>query len=71
METQSTLSGMGARKSSLTSLSTAFSTDSKPKKRVSWAAEDKLTSFLYFELDESERGQFRAIPRWYLLMGTY
>ncbi|CAH8446474.1 unnamed protein product [Heterobilharzia americana] len=26
-----------------------------PKKRVSWADEDKLQSFYYFELDESER----------------
>ncbi|OON19435.1 hypothetical protein X801_04697, partial [Opisthorchis viverrini] len=48
-------SGMGTKKSSMTSLSSSFSSESRPKKRVSWADEDKLQSFFYFELDESER----------------
>lgn len=30
---------------------------SKPKKRVSWAADEVLTSIQYFEIDESERGE--------------
>ncbi|CAH8449115.1 unnamed protein product [Heterobilharzia americana] len=47
--------GMGSRKSSLSNIYSTFPTDSKPKKRVSWADEDKLQSFYYFELDESER----------------
>ncbi|VDQ03505.1 unnamed protein product [Trichobilharzia regenti] len=47
--------GMGSRKSSLSSLYSAFPADNKPKKRVSWADEDKLQIFHYFELDESER----------------
>ncbi|KAF5402169.1 Serine/threonine-protein phosphatase 1 regulatory subunit 10 [Paragonimus heterotremus] len=47
--------GMGTKKSSLISLSSSFSVECKPKKRVSWAEEDKLQSFFYFELDESER----------------
>ncbi|KAG5447210.1 Serine/threonine-protein phosphatase 1 regulatory subunit 10, variant 2 [Clonorchis sinensis] len=48
-------SGMGTKKSSMTSLSSSFSSENRPKKRVSWADEDKLQSFFYFELDESER----------------
>lgn len=47
--------GAGSKKSSLISLSNSFSLEGKPKKRVSWADEDKLQSFFYFELDESER----------------
>ncbi|CAH8568168.1 unnamed protein product [Dicrocoelium dendriticum] len=47
--------GTGSKKSSLISLSNSFSLEIKPKKRVSWADEDKLQSFFYFELDESER----------------
>ncbi|CAH8444012.1 unnamed protein product [Schistosoma haematobium] len=47
--------GMGSRKSSLSNIYSTFPADNKPKKRVSWADEDKLQSFYYFELDESER----------------
>ncbi|CAH8831700.1 unnamed protein product [Trichobilharzia szidati] len=47
--------GMESRKSSLSNLYSAFPADNKPKKRVSWADEDKLQTFHYFELDESER----------------
>ncbi|VDP75911.1 unnamed protein product [Schistosoma mattheei] len=47
--------GMGSRKSSLSNIYSTFPAENKPKKRVSWADEDKLQSFYYFELDESER----------------
>ncbi|CAL8072114.1 unnamed protein product [Calicophoron daubneyi] len=57
-----TPAGMGAKKSSLTSLASSFSVETKPKKRVSWADEDKLQSFYYFELDESERVNVNRVP---------
>ncbi|CAH8438670.1 unnamed protein product [Schistosoma turkestanicum] len=47
--------GIGSRKSSLSNMYSTFASENKPKKRVSWADEDKLQSFYYFELDESER----------------
>ncbi|THD25232.1 Serine/threonine-protein phosphatase 1 regulatory subunit 10 [Fasciola hepatica] len=52
----------GSKKSSLTSISLTFSADMKTKKRVSWAEEDKLQTFYYFELDESERVNVNRIP---------
>lgn len=35
----------------------ATTLSSKPKKKVSWAADNVLTSIQYFEIDESERGR--------------
>lgn len=48
------------KKSSMASF-TAFVTDKKPKKRVSWAPEDKLQDISYFEVDENERGMLCLI----------
>ncbi|KAH8854441.1 Serine/threonine-protein phosphatase 1 regulatory subunit 10 [Schistosoma japonicum] len=53
--------GMGSKKSSLSNIYSTFPAENKPKKRVSWADEDKLQSFYYFELDESERGKLTLL----------
>ncbi|KAA0192681.1 Serine:threonine protein phosphatase 1, partial [Fasciolopsis buskii] len=50
------------KKSSLSSVASTFSVDTKTKKRVSWADEDKLQTFHYFELDESERVNVNRVP---------
>lgn len=56
----------GPKKSSLASF-TPFTVDNKkPKKRVTWAPEDKLQDISYFEVDETERGTRPALVFFFL-----
>uniref|UniRef100_A0A5K3EQS1 C3H1-type domain-containing protein n=1 Tax=Mesocestoides corti TaxID=53468 RepID=A0A5K3EQS1_MESCO len=45
------------KKSSMVNLS-ALGVEKKPKKRVSWAPEEKLQQISYFEVDDTERGLY-------------